>query len=410
MLFALVVIRMGELWPPIAAAKPVVTLTSAIIVLHLMRSNWAAWRRAFGNTQVRLTILYGLIVIALVPTSIWRGRSVGIAMVMPWGMALVLLASLTAPSLPVLDRVVRWFSALTAITAILLVLQGNVVEGSRVTSSGSYDSNDLGGLMALALPLAIGGVLRGPLLARLVAAASALSILTVLMQTGSRGGFLALVAGTLVLLLALSPTRLLLAFVIGLAVVPLGWRLAPSVMRERAASLLSLEEDYNTTSNSGRIYLWKRGLVFAARNPLTGVGPGTFEAQLGRDFEEVGSRGAWHTAHNTIVQALAELGMIGGGLLIYLLGRSVVLAAAFWPRRSPVRRPEFAAALVGYLVAAMFLSHAYSYLLFGAVALTAMMEGVLRVRSPETVPVGHVRQRRTRSRLPALAAVRSSRA
>lgn len=381
-LFGLMVIRMGELWTPVARLKPVFVMAIVLVLLHISRSDAGTWRRAMRNPQVRLTIAYGVLVALLVPTSIWRGKSISVALVMPWMFLLVLLTAMTKPTLVNVDRIARWFGWLTALTALVLIKQGNVVEGSRLTTSGSYDSNDLGGLMALGLPLAIGASTRGPWWSRLFSAGSAAIILKTLLQTGSRGAFLALVASLALLLLALRPQRLVMTMFAAVVLLPIGWQFAPPIMRDRAATLLSLDEDYNTNSNSGRVYLWKRGMVFALQNPLTGVGPGTFEAQLGRDFQETGSRGAWHTAHNTVVQSYAELGLIGGTLLFFIVVRSLMISARFWHYRRAVYRPEFFAAFGGYCVAALFLSHAYSYLLFSVVAWAALLESLAMSGGP----------------------------
>jgi hypothetical protein len=48
-------------------------------------------------------------------------------------LAVVLLTGLTVPSVLTVDRITRWFSTLTAITSLLWVMQGNVLEGSRIT-------------------------------------------------------------------------------------------------------------------------------------------------------------------------------------------------------------------------------------------------------------------------------------
>lgn len=379
---ALIMMRVGELTGPVRAVKPVLTGTIAIFALHAIRSGRAAWSAAFRHRQVKLSFGYALAIVASVPFSIWRGQSFSLLTNIVFALSMIVVVCLTWPTLETLDRLLRWLSWVAAVSAVLIIAQGAVVEGSRITTEGSYDPNDLGALFALFLPLAIGASLRGRSVHRLASVVAAGIILAALLKTGSRGGLLALGAASIVFVFAYRPRHVLIVLFSCLVVLPAAWRFAPPVMQQRAASLFALEDDYNTTSNSGRVYLWKRGVAFAIANPLVGLGAGTFEAAVGKDFEEQGAHGAWHTAHNTYVQVFAELGVPGGVILLVLFARVLQTARTFWSWKSPVHRPELLAAASGYLVAIVFLSHAYTYLMFGFIALFAFAESLARRITP----------------------------
>ncbi|QJR36221.1 O-antigen ligase family protein [Gemmatimonas groenlandica] len=379
-----IMIRAGEVLGPIRQLKPVFTVTVLLLLFHLFGTGAVAWKSIRTNVTFQLAVAMGVCICLSVPFSIWKGQSVSTMMTLPWSLSLVALLSLNAPSLRNFDRVLMLATWVAALTAIALVSQGAVVEGSRLTSLGTYDPNDLGALFVIMIPFALGASTRGPKLSRLISAVSAAVLFAVLMKTGSRGGLIGLVVGLSVFSFSYRPRKILMILGAIIILAPLTWPLLPTVTKERAVTLFSLDEDYNTTSNSGRLYLWKRGVVFALANPLVGLGAGTFEVQIGEDFRDQGTRGAWHTAHNTYVQIFAELGMPGGILLLALIGRSARNAAAFWSWRTTVHRPELLASLAAYLSAIVFLSHGYSYILWGMFGIAAMTEQLLRTRPTRT--------------------------
>ncbi len=375
---ALTTVRIGELLGPIRILKPVFVSTLAGVVAHLIQTRPVAWARLWKSLPFRLVVMYAIVVALSFPFSIWKGRTLSTMMVLPWALGLVIVVGLTRPTIRDVDNVFRWTAWFTAITAAVLLVNGDVVAGSRLTSKGSYDPNDLAALFCFAMPIAIGTMFRGRWYSRISSCLSAAVLCVALMETGSRGGLIGLVGGMLVFLLAFQPRTVLLVGVVLSIALPAAWPLVPATMRDRAASLFSLEDDYNSTSNSGRIYLWKRGIVFALQRPLLGIGAGTFEAKIGDDFRVQGSRGSWHTAHNTFVQVAAELGLLGFGLLVWLLALYGKYAAKFWSWKSRVHRPEYLASLVGYVVCIIFLSHGYSYILFGIFGFTVLLSSLSR--------------------------------
>ncbi len=107
--------------------------------------------------------------------------------------------------------------------------------------------------------------------------------------TQSRGGFLALSAGLLVLLVAKVGTKrgVIAAAVLGAVALPLlGGRL----------SRMSTGED----TAQQRIELWREALLQFRQSPLFGIGANTFADQAGL------------VAHNSYVHCYAEMGFMGG--------------------------------------------------------------------------------------------------
>jgi len=379
LVLGLMVVRLGEVLGSLQLAKPVLLATIAAVLLHVVHSRPAAWRNVWRSPMLQAFLVYAALVVLSFPLSTWRGQTWATMKVLPWGVALIVVVGLTTPTIKAADLVVSRMSWLAAMLCAVLLLRGEYLEGNRLTSSGSYDPNDLGALFALTFCFAIGGVMRGSRVSRLVSLVAAGLLFFGLMKTGSRGALLGFIGGSAALLLSMRPQRIILGTIALLAAGPAVWSVLPESMTVRAATLLAIDEDYNTTSSSGRVYLWKRGLTFAAQNPVFGVGAGAFEAKLGHDFQEHNVNGAWHTAHNTYVQIAAEVGFGGLLTLLFLLFQYVRNVRRYWSWRSPVYRPDYLAALIAYALCIVFLSHGYSYLLFGVVALG----GYLGMVTPE---------------------------
>src|SRR5206468_9349 len=176
--------------------------------------------------------------------------------------------------------------------------------------------------LVFALPLAPAIVAMSPnRRARIATLAAAMALAVCLVVTRSASGFLALAAAGLVTIALRAPRAIPPRLVGGLAlVIPV------------AALFLGLA----THSGRGRIMIWMETLLIWIRHPWLGVGLGQYnlyqlEAQhhffaLGdwtRDFHQ--NAAFVLDAHNQYLQILAEQGLLGLGLflfLVYLIIRS----------------------------------------------------------------------------------------
>jgi O-antigen ligase len=289
-----------------------------------------------------------------------------------------------------LERAAFWYFLGAMVLALhalrnLSVLLGNSWRMGGVPGT-SYDANDLAVLCVSGLPLALHFLRRpGRVLPRVVAAAALCALSAAIVASGSRGGFLALIAtGAFILIRFRS--------------IPVRWRLGGVVLVmltlvatasdrywEQMNTLRDLGSDYNV-EETGRLGIWKRGLGYAARFPLTGVGAGNFSVAEGTISSLVPNQAfgigvAWTAAHNTYVQVLAELGVPGALLFLGLL-------AASWHRLSLAERlhpsPQIQslmqalkASTVGMLSGVFFLSHAYSPMLYALLAIATAAGKVL---------------------------------
>ena len=146
-----------------------------------------------------------------------------------------------------------------------------------------------------------------------------------LMLTQSRTGFLGLLVFACLLFFQ-SKKKILtsLAIIIGLSVV---WFYAPQETKNRFLTLSesnrvisegrdsfgSIEESMALSSMATRWELMKRTVIAFKENPVIGLGLDCFTSYSGRRW------GHWIPPHNTYLQALAELGIIGFSLLMMIV-------------------------------------------------------------------------------------------
>jgi O-antigen ligase len=131
------------------------------------------------------------------------------------------------------------------------------------------------------------------------------------------------------------------------------------------------------------VQIWKRGVGYVLEHPIVGVGADNFRAAEGQlssmaDRQQYGVGVRWNAPHDTFLQIAAELGIPG---LVFFVA---MMASAFrdlHPRRQPMidpaRRPPVSpalkqalrASLLGFVVGSLFLSLAYTSLLYTLIGL-----------------------------------------
>ncbi|HEY0778737.1 MAG TPA: O-antigen ligase family protein [Gemmatirosa sp.] len=377
-MIALLVVRLAEIYPPLVRIRPTIVAATIVGALLAQRVRPQIWRVVLQQPVMKWLALYFAAILVTIPFAIWPGGAFGILYVLPF-MGLMFAAILVCePTRDTLDRLIRWTVLIGGGYAAYVMVFGSIIidnlGGARLGGLGMYDPNDLAVLAVIIMQLAIGMALRERALWRVVGAAAATITVIVALKTGSRGGTLALTTGILTLLLAQKPSRFFaLATIIAIAI-PLAWMFGPESFRVRTASFLNIGNDYTFTTDAGRWIIWQRGLGYFIRRPIIGIGPSGYGLREGEFFASQGRTGAWLTAHNTYLQVLVELGIFGGVALCGMIAAAVRGAVPLWRRpkaSAPNRlyRPEIFAMLTGFLAGALFLSHAYSPMLFFTLAL-----------------------------------------
>lgn len=241
-----------------------------------------------------------------------------------------------------------------------------------------YDANGLGLVLSTGLPLCLVLFQNSAKVGKIVSGLILMGIGVSLARSGSRGGFLGLIAVGIMLLIVIRgvsiPKRV--GFV---GVVAAGLFLAaPQGYWNQMQTLTEPTDDYNWTSPYGRKAVAERGLEYMLDNPVTGVGVGNFPraegllAEVSQQRKAAGQGYRWTAAHNSYVQIGAELGI--PGLILYCV---LLFGGAFGLYRLRKRLPRgwrsaggtpgllydlalyLPVSYVGFAVTATFLSFGY---------------------------------------------------
>jgi O-antigen ligase len=288
------------------------------------------------------------------------------------------------------ERLAITYLVSAAIYATVVLMRFNLGEADawRLGDLYYYDANDLATFVVTAMPIALYVLHVARTASGRALGVAALAVLTlVFVYTGSRGGFIAMLAVVL--------------FVnFGYRAIALRWRLGATVLvalvvigaaSERywtQMGTIMSDADYNHTEETGRMQIWQRGVGYMLQFPVFGVGPNNFNAAEGTlspfaERQQLGRGVKWNAAHNSYVQVGAELGIPG---LLLFVG---MIASAFVALRSTRRAgagseanrareltQAIAASLTGFVVGAIFLSLAYSEILFTLIALVVALQKV----------------------------------
>ena len=179
-------------------------------------------------------------------------------------------------------------------------------------------------------------------------------------------------------------------------------------------TILAPEQDYNRSSDEGRMKIWERGVGYMLLHRVLGVGAAHFPVAAGTisplaSRAEVGLGVKWSAAHDSFAQVGAELGVPGLLLFVAFLGAGFVSLARVSRRPSGAPRPRdgsprlaqaLTASLVGWVVGAFFLSLAYSDMIYALVALATALRKVATPAEPlpeRALPSGRRAGRRPRT-------------
>jgi len=249
---------------------------------------------------------------------------------------------------------------------------------ARLGELYTYDSNDVGVLLVMGLALTLlllfvdRGVKRWVLILNLVGISLAMA------RSGSRGGFLGLLAvglATLTLVKGFSATRRWVILTTGAVVLAVA---SPRGYWEQMATILAPHEDYNFTSIDGRSALIKRGIGYMVGRPVFGLGIANFSRAECTISSRITSRLSGEqlhckAPHNSYVQAGAELGVPGLITWVWLVFGLVVaplrLRRRFpkaWLKGTDAERLFYASAsffpvaMCGFAVTSFFVSFAFT--------------------------------------------------
>jgi len=324
------------------------------------------------------TQLFFLLCVLSVPTSIWISYSITyltgtilFAYLFIW---FVIRSAVNSKTFNV------YISTLIIAAVILTYKTLTLSMSGRLSVGSSYDPNDLAQVLITILPLVLYRVYTSKFKTQMTYIAILAAMLFAILLTGSRGGLLGLIAVSSYLVVKLSNSaaslfKIVFILVIGVFFVAM---MAPQSTVDRYYSMFSLEDDYNTTSEKGRLAIWGRGIDTMIARPI-GVGVGAFEAAEGK------AGGRYKAAHNAYIQIGVELGWLGITVFFLILwncfkvlkqihldvqGSEVDESIRHYGLLSIILRASF----IGFMTTGFFLSSGYASLLYGLIAMTVTLK------------------------------------
>ena len=263
--------------------------------------------------------------------------------------------------------------------------------------NSTYDANDVGVVLLTGLALALYTFQMSRLLGKVVSLATILGIGAVLAKTGSRGGFLGLVALGLAALLLLDTVTLpkRLGFIVATGAALLF--ASPEGYWSQMRTIFSPTQDYNWTAETGRRMVTQRGLEYLASYPVFGLGISNFPMAEGTLAERArswlpGEPGiAWTAPHDSFLQVASEMGLVGLALWCSLVF-GTIWSLSRLGRRLPSgwRTGRFEqrvvghatrcipVATVGFAVSASFVSFAYLEVVYTLAAFAVGVRVLIR--------------------------------
>jgi O-antigen ligase len=381
LLFLLIIVALSQIhhFLGFAAIRPAFLLAGASLVVALLNPARLNRRALIRSWPPKVMAGLGVLACISIPFSMSIGGSVSF-MLESYGKTLVIgfLVVLAIRHVRDLYTLVWAVILSCAYLAFLAFLVVGVGKGQSLTYT-SYDPNDIGLVLLVGLPLAL--ALAQSTRSRAVRLISVFTVLgtgATIAISGSRGGFLGILAvgaALLVLLRGVSMgKRIAFVAITGgtliIAAPPGYWNDMRSITDP---------DDYNRHSPTGRKAVWERGIGYMLSNPLTGIGIGNFPRAEGlisgpavHRLQTGQGRVKWSAAHNSFLQPAAEMGI--GGLMLFSalvfggIGSMLRMRKRlppWWARGDPQERFLYHMALylpvsfVAFAVTGSFLSFAY---------------------------------------------------
>ena len=398
--------RIHQLFEVLESFRPALLTGVLAIVMYLLDRHE---ERRSGHLLVPTTkwlIAFLIWMVLSVPGAIAPGNSFDLlfgTFIKTVLMYLVLVG--TVRGIRDVERLAAVYLIAATVYASVVISRFQLGDGNawRLSRLYYYDANDFATFAVTAMPLGLYFLCAGRRTLARVLAAVGLAVVTVaFVHAGSRGGFIALVA--------------VAGFVVSRYTgIALRWRLCATALValvllasasdrywEQMRTILG-ERDYNFTEESGRIEVWRRGVGYMLQSPILGVGPDNFQTAEGRlspfaTRQQLGIGVRWNAAHNSFIQIGAELGIPGLVLFVAVIasafgalarsgGNESALAGAGQSHRQLTQ--ALTASLLGFVVGSLFLSLAYSEVLYTLIALAVGLQKVtVRAVAPSTATNG----------------------
>jgi O-antigen ligase len=381
-LTVLTISRVHEHYPLLAKFRPALLLVVASVGYAYLNPRYLTRANVLRLWPTRLVVTLGIVACCSAAFGISLGGSASFILnSYVKTLAYVLLIALSIRNVRDLFTYVWAYVVSCGILAFFSIFVFGISKGSnsyvtRLNNLYTYDSNDLGVVMMVGLPLTLLllSVERGTRRVLLLLVLIGISI--TMARSGSRGGFLGFASVGVAALLLIRGVSVGKRFVVFAAAVIALFAGAPAGYWKQMATILSPKEDYNYFDPDGRKAVMERGLGYMVRYPVFGLGIDNFpkaECTISPKIQ-VDDNGPIRciAPHNSYVEAGAETGVLG--LLVWV---SLVIGGIVAPLRLGRRLPKawrvgnpserfiynatsfFPVAMIGFAVTSFFVSFAW---------------------------------------------------
>lgn len=263
--------------------------------------------------------------------------------------------------------------------AIIFVALSNELNHFAKDVSDTYDVNDIALVLCCSLPIVFQLMLQSRGIKKLFLCAFLIVTVVTIIKTGSRGGVIGLV--TFAAYFLFNSNKKTLHSIIVLVAFALVIAMAPESAKERFSTMINPQTEYDKNLGD-RTQVWERGLKQFLKSPILGAGFSNFAEADGRG-KEAGD--AWRTAHNSLLQVLVELGIVGLILFIKLIAGTIIKLRRLRKRLESMGHSSdllgfmysIETSLLVYFATAMFLSQAYNRQLYFIIAIAIASQKLL---------------------------------
>lgn len=353
-------------------------------------------KRTFRYAPAQYWLAFLVWMVLAVPFSSWRGDSFALAQTYVRTDFIMLLVTAGLAVNWVECRFMIYAVALATVfnlaTAHLLMSQAADSDRLFLQSRGMIsDPNDLAAHLLLVLPFLLFVILRPRtfIVIRLILAGAMVYGLFLILRSGSRGGFVALMF-TLALFLLFGSARQRLAvgiaapviLIILIGVLPHStWKRLKSISESSEANKAAID------SREARKYLLRKSIEFTFKKPLFGVGPGQFQNYEGIAAVAERRKGSWHATHNTYTQVSSECGIPALAFFLGAITSTFRILRKIRKKALMMNKDEIVTAafcitvgLTGYAAASMFLANGYR---FQFLAISGLVIAIWRIVSKD---------------------------
>ena len=377
-LFMVIYCARPEDWIPGLSTAPLAKFTVGLALLALVFSiGHIRWR--LPREGLFVFLLVGQLFIAAMISPVWQGGAFQKTLDFSKVLIIVLMITVAVTTFQRLRVLIFTQAISVSAIAAVAIWKGRLLVGRlEGMLGGNYaDPNDMALAIIISLPLCLALLFLSRNWAwKVFWSISMLVMIYAVFLTGSRGGFLALLAIAAICLweFAIQGRRrylLVLAAVVGVIL----WQSSGGMLVGRLKGTFNVKEDTAAAYDSAqaRKQLFWRSIEVTKEHPLFGVGPGNFDQVSGQ----------WHTTHNSFTLMSSEGGIPAVILYVLILwcgfrNLSAIKRLARGKSESMLLARALFASLVGYVVGSTFLSVAYGFFPYILVAYTTALFSIAR--------------------------------